>query len=217
MAGKKKDLPQVNEAIADAAVEIAEPPSWRQTFLREQEELHQEEKRQHDATIQALLGAINNQSTSLLQNNEEATSNTSTRSKLPHPARPTLLDVNVTYSKFLAWRSSWNDYSMLQKLHEFPESVQKADLRSCLSEEMKLHIKCAMNIEEGTSDSVTEILDKIQLHLRQKRNVALDRVAFEERKQEAGEHFDDFYVAIKNRQKKQIYVNTVLSYVSQQK
>ena len=34
--------------------------------------------------------------------------------------------------------------------------------------------------------------------LRQKRNITLDRVAFEERKQQEGELFDDFYVAIRS-------------------
>ena len=43
-----------------------------------------------------------------------------------------------------------------------------------------------------------EIFEQIQEHLRQERNVALDRVAFDERKQETRETFDEFYVAVKN-------------------
>ena len=60
-----------------------------------------------------------------------------------------------------------------------------------------MHLKCAIDISDESNLTVEEILDRIQQHLRQKRNVALDRVAFEERKQERGENFDDYYVAIR--------------------
>ena len=59
---------------------------------------------------------------------------------------------------------------------------------------MRLHLKCAIDIPEQNDLSVKQILDKIQEYLRLKRNVALDRVAFEECKQEKGESFDEFYV-----------------------
>ena len=45
--------------------------------------------------------------------------------------------------------------------------------------------------------SIKEILDQIQAHFCQKRNVALDRVALEQRVQEVHETFDEFYVAVK--------------------
>ena len=77
---------------------------------------------------------------------------------------------------------------MLQKLKDFPLEVQKADFRSCLSEEMKTHIKCAIDVHETSQESVDEILDKIQQYLGQKRNVTFDR-AFEEIKQQHGETF----------------------------
>ena len=77
---------------------------------------------------------------------------------------------------------------------------------------MKTHIKCAIYIDvhETSQESVDEILDKIQQYLRQKRNVTLDRVAFEEIKQQQGETFDSFYVAVKKQdRKKYIYMSIV--------
>ena len=62
---------------------------------------------------------------------------------------------------------------------------------------MKTHLKCAIDVSHSDNSTVEEILDKIQEYLRQKRNVALDRVAFEERKQLEGESFDHFYVSLK--------------------
>ena len=64
---------------------------------------------------------------------------------------------------------------------------------------MKTHIKCAIDVHETSLESVDEILDKIQQYLRQKRNVTLDRVAFEEIKQHHGETFNSFYVAVKKQ------------------
>ena len=83
---------------------------------------------------------------------------------------------------------------MLQKLEQFPLKVQQAEFRSCLTDEMITHIKCAVNIDNDSELSIKEILDQIQAHFRQKRNVALDQVAFEQRVHES---FDEFYVAVK--------------------
>ena len=111
--------------------------------------------------------------------------------------RPPQLDTDATYSKFLEWRNSYNDYAMLQKINELPLDIQRADFRCCLTEQMKLHLKCAIGINEDSDLTVVEIMDQIQKYLRQKRNVALDRVAFDERKQHKGETFDEFFVDIK--------------------
>ena len=45
--------------------------------------------------------------------------------------------------------------------------------------------------------TVTAILDRIQEHVRAKRNVTLDIVALEERQQEEGDTFYQFYVALR--------------------
>ena len=171
-------------------------------FLEHQERMRIEERQRYEATVGALVQAINGQNNQPQNETDSNSTNVNSivgKNKLPHPSRPPILDVDITYSKFLAWKSTWNDYVMLQKLKDFPLEVQKADFRSCLSEEMKTHIKCVIDVHETSQESVDEILDKIQQFLRQKRNVTLDRVAFEEIKQHHGETFDSFYVAVKKQ------------------
>ena len=131
-----------------------------------------------------------------VQIDQNSTSNQS--AKVSHVNRPIMLDVDVTYSRFRSWRSAWNDYYMLQKLDKQPLEVQKADFRCSLTNEMRTHLKCAIDICENNDYTVSEILDKIQEYLRQKRSIALDRVAFEERRQEEDESFDEFYVSLRN-------------------
>ena len=173
-------------------------PSWLKTFLEAQEaaRLKQEE------TIANLLSTLASNAIQPVTSHHESSPEQiqtlqSTQAKLPAPARPPLLDTSTTYSKFRSWRTIWNDYRMMSKLEKLPLNIQKAELRSCLTEEMRIHIKCAIDIHDEDDSTVEDILDKIQVHLRKKRNVALDRVAFEQRKQEIGENFDDFYVCIK--------------------
>ena len=47
------------------------------------------------------------------------------------------------------------------------------------------------------SSTFDELLDIISAHLRSRRNIALDRVPFAERRQQPGESFDDFLVALR--------------------
>ena len=62
---------------------------------------------------------------------------------------------------------------------------------------MRNYIKNALEITEEDNLLVQEILERMRKHFRNKSNIAVDRVAYNKRKQEAGETFDAFYVAIK--------------------
>ena len=68
-------------------------------------------------------------------------------------------------------------------------------LRTSLSIEMRATLQLAIGIDNDDAITVTAILDRIQEHVRGKRNVTLDRVALEERKQEEGDPFDQCYIA----------------------
>ena len=70
-------------------------------------------------------------------------------------------------------------------------------LRTSLSIEMRSVLHLAIGIENDDDISVLEILDQIHEYVRAKRNVTLDRVALEERKQEDGEPFDQFYIDLR--------------------
>ena len=70
---------------------------------------------------------------------------------------------------------------------------QLALFRTCLSSEMR----AALGHTIPTKTTLNEQLDEIAEHFRRQRNVALYRVQFEQRQQQAGESFDNFYVAIR--------------------
>ena len=172
-----RSTPQVNSSIMEPTNNVLV------TLLQQMEENGQQDREMMLQMVQNLSSSSNLQPAGQPKN--------------LIPARLEKLEVDTTYSKFIAWRESWNDYARIQKLGNQPSDIQRADFRCCLSEDMKVHLKCGINVSEEDGHSVDEILDRIQDYLRQKRNVALDRVAFEERKQEDGECFDNFYVAIR--------------------
>ena len=76
-------------------------------------------------------------------------------------------------------------------------SPTESQLHTSLSIEMRATLQLAIGIDNDDDITVTAILDRIQEHVRGKRNVTLDRVALEERKQEEGEPFDQFYIALR--------------------
>ena len=168
---------------------------------REENERKQQEdelRREEINTLRELIISIANPQQGRSEVAVQSNHSENTKTKLPSPARPSILDADISYSKFIAWRESWLDYAMLQKLDQLPLNVQKADFRSCLSEDMRQHLKCAIEIEVDNEDvSLKDILDKIQQHLRLKRNVAIDRVAFENLRQDEHQSFDEFYVSLR--------------------
>ena len=190
-------------------------PQWLQIFLKEQEknralerqaDIQRKQEEDHRRaeemnTLREIITSVNNSqqsSSSQVLQQPQASNGEDVRTKLPTPARPSTLDIDISYSKFISWRESWEDYAMLQKFEKLPLTVQKADFRSCLSEEMRQHLKCAIDIvADDENISLKDILDKIQQHLRLKRNEAIDRVAFENLRQDDHQTFDEFYVALK--------------------
>ena len=113
------------------------------------------------------------------------------------------LDADVTLRDFATWRSKWEDFCTLERIAMYPIKEQVAALRSALKTPMLQVVDMALEIEgERDADGnrvVTpdDILDAIQQHIRSKRNVALDRVDFEECRQAPGEKFDTFFVRLR--------------------
>ena len=114
----------------------------------------------------------------------------------PAATPPSKLSASISLRDFRAWRSSWNDYARLCQLAAFSREDQLAFLRSCFTEDMRATSQHAVGITEDT-DTVQSALDKIEKHLRQQRNIAIDRVKFEEKQQEEDEPFDAFLVSIR--------------------
>ena len=86
-----------------------EPPTWLNGFLEHKERMRIEERQRYEATIGALVQAINSQNNQTQNETDSYSTNVNSivgKNKLPHPSRPPTLDVEITYSKFLAWKST---------------------------------------------------------------------------------------------------------------
>ena len=78
-----------------------------------------------------------------------------------------------------------------------PRFAPAKPLQTFFSMEMREAVEHILFNPDHTQLSTDNILNKIKHYVRSQRNIALDCVAFEERKQNAGEIFDAFLIAIK--------------------
>lgn len=67
----------------------------------------------------------------------------------------------------------------------------------CLDPSMQQVVEVVLNISPTANTTPDDVLNSISDYVRSKRNVALDRVAFEERRQGPAETFDDFYIGLR--------------------
>jgi hypothetical protein len=85
----------------------------------------------------------------------------------------------------------------LNQLLTYPVAEQMAAFRMALDSTMQQVVEVALGITPATVTTPDQVLDLIADYIRAKRNVALDRVAFEERRQGPSESFDDFYIGLR--------------------
>eukprot|EP00095_Tigriopus_kingsejongensis_P010912 snap_masked-scaffold5505_size4578-processed-gene-0.0 protein:Tk10912 transcript:snap_masked-scaffold5505_size4578-processed-gene-0.0-mRNA-1 annotation:"hypothetical protein DAPPUDRAFT_258391" len=114
---------------------------------------------------------------------------------------PPHLEVDFSLTTFDLWKSAWNDYAKVIQVHKMSCERQLSLFRSNLSLDMISLLEHVIGIPEHTNLvplTVQVLMDRIQAHIRGKRNIALDCVAFDNRKQKEGEDFDSYLVAIKN-------------------
>lgn len=70
-------------------------------------------------------------------------------------------------------------------------------LSAYLDATMQQVVGVALTILSSAATTPEAVLDSISDYIRTKRNVALDRVAFEERRQGPSESFDDIYIGLR--------------------
>jgi hypothetical protein len=85
----------------------------------------------------------------------------------------------------------------LNQLFTYPVTEQMAAFRMALDSTMQQVVEVALGITPATVTTPDQVLDLIADYIRAKRNVALDRVAFEERRQGPSESFDEFYIGLR--------------------
>ena len=128
-----------------------EIPEWLEIFLqqqqqesrerRAQEEMREERHRQEMLAMQEMLRQ-QNISTS---NDGPPNSQRDRSEKSPTIPRPPTLEVK-TYTAFLEWRETWNDYCSLSRISTLSSENQRAHLRSCIDTEMKHLLRCAVGV-----------------------------------------------------------------------
>jgi len=107
------------------------------------------------------------------------------------------LHADVTLSTLKLWKSRWDDFSNLNRLHEYPLVEQLAALRMVMDVSMQRVVEFTLGIKPDEMYTTEDILEKIRQHVRNKRSIALDLVAFAECRQETAETFDDFHIRLK--------------------
>ena len=71
-----------------------------------------------------------------------------------------------------------------------------ATLRGFLSADMYNKLRISVGIEDDTEKNVGDILEATKKFIRSKRNIALDCIEFEQRRQMECEDFKSFLVAV---------------------
>ena len=170
------------QQLDDYAATSAEPPTWIQQFLTAQSESQRQ--------MQQLMGQLVQRASATESHTEESqfSSNHTRGGDLPRrpkadAQKPPILNVGISLAEFSKWRKAYNDYVVVAQAQELPQRSQLALLRKFFSMDMREAVKHILLIPDETELSAEALLDKIKEYVRSQRNIALDCVAFEERKQ----------------------------------
>jgi len=112
--------------------------------------------------------------------------------QIPPPLAP-----DVTFQAFREWRRRWEDYAIMVDLASLPQPKQHIQLRMCLSQETQRILEHALQVPPDSTLSVTDVLDKLQRHIKDQSNEVIRKRAFSNCKQAEGETFSEFYVRLK--------------------
>ena len=188
----------------------SELPEWLSAFVsatQSQIEASRDQAERSERNIMALLAKLDQQeerhkdvTAALRQKRSQATNATPASgppsappSRPPSAPPPAKLTPDLSLREFRAWRATWTDFFELSDGQRLSPDRQLALFRTCLSSEMRT----ALGHTIPTKTTLNEQLDEIAEHFRRQRNVALYRVQFEQRQQQAGESFNNFYVSIR--------------------
>ena len=89
---------------------------------------------------------------------------------------------DISLKDFEICKRKFKDYLVLTGLNDAPKVTQVATLRGFLSSDMYDKLRISVGVEDDTDLDVEQILELLRKFIRSKRNIALDRVLFEQRK-----------------------------------
>ena len=110
---------------------------------------------------------------------------------------PPPMEKDITLDELETWSSTWDDYYQVTKLEKEVPTIQRANLKSHLSQEMRAVVEHVLEIGQNSTMTCAEIIQEIKAYIRSNRNIQIDKVSFEKRTQKQGESFNDYLVAIR--------------------
>ena len=159
-------------------------------IMKTQAEMAQQREDRLTALLEGLTGDGRNSSAAAA--NAEGQS----RAKVPHSVAPAPhLSSSVSLKEFDAWRHKFEGYATLTGIRLLTPAEQRSALTSLLDEDWTRTLRYGLQVEEGAD--LKQILDAMETHLRNQRNIIVDRREFHLRTQDVGESFDDFLCRIK--------------------
>ena len=103
---------------------------------------------------------------------------------------------DISLQDFIMWRAQWEDFCNICHLSSYPVSQQVSVLRMVMTTRMLQTVEHVLNISSSAAVSPSHILDQIHDNIRKKKSVALDRLQFEECRQQTNETFDQFFIRL---------------------
>ena len=100
-------------------------------------------------------------------------------------ADPPELNVDCNLERFEEWRTPWKTYAKLSDLNECTQVDKVSVVQSYLTLDLQAHVRHNVKMEFDGTKSRKEILNAIG----ERRSIVLDRLKFEERRQEPDENF----------------------------
>ena len=149
------------------------------------DEAHQQEMR---ALLSGIAGAAPSRST----RDGEPVQTTKLHNSV---VTPPYLAWSASLREFDGWRHKFEGYTRIANITTLKPSEQQMALGSLVDEEWTRTLRFGLDIPEEAE--LKTVLDGMEVHLRSRLNVVLDRRMFYMRKQESGENFDEFLCTVK--------------------
>ena len=108
---------------------------------------------------------------------------------------PHELPSSVSLREFNAWKRKLKNYATSQRWSQLPVCEQRSALLAFVCDDWSRIVRYQLCAPDDAD--FDKLLDAMQTHLRDQRNVVLDRREFHLRCQEQGETFDEFFCALK--------------------
>ncbi|XP_064116668.1 uncharacterized protein LOC135222514 [Macrobrachium nipponense] len=102
---------------------------------------------------------------------------------------------SVSLKEFGSWRHKYEGHAVLTRMSSLSIAEQRSALISVLDDDWTRTLRYGLSLDDGAD--LKTILDAMELHLRNQRNVIVDRRNFHTRVQELHETFNDFLCGIK--------------------